>query len=139
MTDETLRFILQVAAIFCGGGSVQLIVMLVRRRAEIRQLNTSSDVNVSTAGLRQAEVSEKLISQLQADGSVHREQVADLQQKVIRLEDRYTQAQRGFTEDLRIAHAENARLATRVAQLQTDLDIATRQLAELRRRFPADG
>lgn len=134
----TVQFVLGFLTVALGGGTVQLLVFILRRRADLRHTNTASDVNVSTASLKQAEASEKLFVRLEQDNITQRDQVRDLTAHVARLDDRATQAQRNFTEDLRIAHAENARLATRIAQLQTDHDIATRQLAEIRRRFPPD-
>lgn len=136
MSQETLRFILQILAVFLGGGSVQLVVLFIRRKSELRQLDTSSDVNVAVVAEKKATAQDRLIDQLQEDGTAYRETVRELQTKMERLEDRATAAQREFTAQLRDAHHENARLATRIAQLTTDVDIAHRQIDELRRRHP---
>ena len=135
MTEETLRFILQIAAVFLGGGSVQLLLFLLRRRSELRQLDTASDVNTSAAAANQAKVYETQVKLLQEDGAVWRGQVNDFQAKVDRLEEERNREHRDFARQLRDAHSENTRLATRLAQLQTDLDIAERQVTELRRRL----
>lgn len=123
------EFALNVLAIFLGGGTVQLLIFLFRRRAEIRQVNTTSDSVQVNAAM-------DLVSKHQQDGEAFREMIKSQDAKVSRLEARYDTAQLEFTQQLRDAHAENVRLTTRVAQLQTDLDIATRQIADLRARLP---
>lgn len=129
MNADRLLLILQAAAgVITGGGFLKLLDLWFKRRAEIRKLSTSSDVDTSTAAVN-------LITQLQADGAVLREQMKNFQTKYERLEDRQLQEVRGLTEQLRTAHAENIRLATRIAQLDTDNDIAERQIRELRRRL----
>lgn len=128
VNGDVARLLLSVLTVFMGGGAVQLLIFLLRRRAELRQLSTTSEVNQATAA-------ETLIRRLQEDGATYREQVAGLHTKLERLEDRHVQAQRDFAAQLRDAHIENTRLVTRVAQLQTDLDIAGRQLDELRWRL----
>lgn len=135
MNQETLRFALQVIAVFLGGGSVQIFAIIVKRRAELRQLNTASDVNQAAAEEKRVTAADTLIRRLQEDGAVYREQVTALQTKVERLENRYETAQRDFAAQLRDAHLEHARLTTRIAQLQTDLDVSQRQIDELRRRL----
>lgn len=119
--------ILTIITALLSGGAGPLILGLVHRRGELRKLHTEADVNVST-------VTDTLIQRLQADGNVYRELVRELQNKVDHLEDKYERQQRDFISQLRDAHTENTRLATRVAQLQTDLDIANRQIEDLRHR-----
>jgi polyhydroxyalkanoate synthesis regulator phasin len=128
VSPDTLKFVLQVVAIALGGGCVQLIIFFLRRRSELRQLDTSSDVNVSTA-------SATLIARLQEDGAVYREQVKLMQDRIDTIEKQHEQAQRSFNQQLMDAHSENIRLTTRIAQLNTDLDITTRQVNELRERL----
>jgi len=123
----TLGTLLTVLTAALSGGASTLILGLVHRRGELRRLHTEADVNVST-------VTDTLIQRLQSDGNIYREQVRELQNKVDHLENKYERQQRDFISQLRDAHTENTRLSTRVAQLQTDLDIANRQIEELRRR-----
>lgn len=127
MSADTLRFVLQVLAVMLGGGTVQLGIFLLRRRAELRQLDTASDVAVNT-------VTDSLINRLQEDGAIYRERVKSLESRIQLLESRSDAQQKDFAEQLRIAHEENIRLTTRVAQLQTDLDISQRQIRELQGR-----
>lgn len=136
MDLDTLRGILLAAAgIVTGGGFLKLLDFWVKHRAEVRKISTSSDVDTSTVAINQAAIYKDIVTQLQADGVVHRQQVGDLQAKVGRLEDRHIQAEQDFTRQLRDSHSENSRLARRIATLETDLDIAHRQVAELRRRL----
>lgn len=128
MTPDTLRFILQVIAVAIGGGSVQLMIFLLRRRSELRSLDAKTAADTHS-------VSDRQIDQLQEDVTHYRDLIREFETKMSRLEDRHIQAQREFSEQLRVAHAENTRLATRVAQLQTDLDISQRQIDDLRRRI----
>ncbi|MGH3882104.1 MAG: hypothetical protein ACRDRC_01710 [Pseudonocardiaceae bacterium] len=129
MDVDVIRTILQAATgVLVGGGGLQLIQFLIRRKPERRKLEASASVDESTA-------SSTLIQRLQEDGGIYREQVKRLEEKLTRLEDRAIQAQREFASELRTAHAENTRLTTRVAQLQTDNDILQRQIDELRRRI----
>lgn len=107
---------------------VPLVAVLFTRRASLRQMDTNSDATVSGTY-------KELVNTLQAEAIRHTAQVKDLTDRVAQLESRADQAQRAFTQQLSDAHAENSRLSTRVAQLQTDLDIATRQVAELRSRM----
>lgn len=127
MSAGNIQFILQGAALLLGGGTVQLGIFLLRRRAELRQLNTASDVAVNT-------VSDTLIARLQEDGGIYRARVKDLETKVEQLDSRSAAQRAEFTDLLKIAHDENSRLTTRVAQLQTDLDIASRQIRDLQGR-----
>lgn len=129
MNPDVLKFILQVVAIAFGGGTVQLFIAFLRKKSEIRQLDSSSDLNISNA-------SATLITRLQEDGATYREIVKGLQDEIARLKERRDQEQYEFAQRLQDAHAENARLATRVAQIQTDLDIAQRQILDLRRMGP---
>jgi uncharacterized protein (DUF342 family) len=126
VSPDVLKFILQVVAIAFGGGTVQLLIFLLRKRGELRNLDTQSDVNVSTA-------SATLISRLQEDGATYREIVKGLQDEISLLKRRRDQEQLDFAQRLQDAHSENTRLTTKIAQLQTDLDIAQRHIEELRR------
>lgn len=124
--DDGYSLLTIITAILSGGAGT-LILGLLRHKHEARKLKTEAAVDVSN-------VTDTLIQRLQADGVGHRERVRELENKVAHLEDKYEREQRQFINQLRDAHTENTRLATRVAQLQTDLDIAQRQIEELRRR-----
>lgn len=135
MSGISGAFVLQIIAIALGGGTVQLCIFLLRRRSELRQLNTSSDATVSTSYKEQVASYKEQVLQLKDDGTMYREQLRDLQAKIDRLETKHLQAQRDFTSQLTDAQAENTRLTTQVARLRTDLGIAQRQVTELERQL----
>lgn len=135
MDIDTLRGILLAAAgVITGGGFLKLLDFWFKHRAEVRKITTSSDVDESTVSVNQSTIYKGMVDQLQEDGAVYREQVKELQARFERLEAKRLRDEQDFADQLRAAHAENTRMTTRIAQLQVDLDIASRQLEELRRR-----
>lgn len=131
MSGSTLNEILSVLGIILGGGATPLILFLLRRRPELRQVASETASNYST-------ITDKLITQLQSDGLNYRGITKELQEEVGILRQRQEQGQKDFANQLRDAHEENTRLTTQVARLQTDLDIARRQIRELTDRYPID-
>lgn len=127
MNPDTLRLILQITGVVVGGGILEFARRMLARRAELRNLNAQSDATISNSY-------KDLVATLTAETKRHEAQVAELQERVVTLETRHETAQRQFTTQLNDAHTENVRLATRVAQLTTDLDIANRQVDDLRYR-----
>lgn len=103
--------------------AVTFIIYLLSRRAQLRQLNTTSDATLVTSAAT-------LVTQLQA-------QIQILDDKTKRLERERSEDRIDFVEQLNRAHGENSRISVLVAQFQTDLDIARRQIEELRRRLPS--
>ena len=136
--SNNLNTILGAVIGLLGSGVAGLIIALLKRRPEIRQLDTQSDVNQSTAELNIAAARDKLIVQLQADGETNRGIVKDLQEQVERFQQRLRASEEDFTRQLQIAHEENRRLNTRIARLQNELDIAQRQIQDLSGRYPPD-
>lgn len=129
MDVETFfRYAMPILSLLLSGGAVAIWRFIYTRRAELRKLRTSAEVDVSG-------ISDKMLERLQSDVGMYRDQINTLQTRVTYLEDRYDGAQRDFTTQLRDAHLENTRLNTRIAQLVNDLDIANRQLDDMRRRI----
>lgn len=118
-------WLLLLGAAFGGGGLVQAVAVIVKTRSEQRKLHSESRLNYSS-------VTDKLISQLQADGDNYRAIVKELQAEVERMRARQEEQQRDFNERLGDAQTELVRLRTRITQLGSDLDIALRQNEELR-------
>ncbi len=110
-------FLLQVLAVFLGGGTTQLAVALLRRRAEIKQM----DAQASSVSL---DASNRLIERLQLDAEQLRQQVANLRADHLRDVEE-------MTRRLTAAQEREARLHREVAILRTDLDIARRQIDQL--------
>ena len=143
MSPSTLGTILtSIASVFVGGGLVQLFIFLLRRRAELRKLDAATRVDQVTADStlsksykEQVDSYKEQVRQLTADGADYRERIRDAQAKIERLEARQIQVHREFTAQLEDAHAGSIRLSSRIAQLQTDVDIRDQQIAELLRRI----
>lgn len=132
--DTLYKILLAAAGVITGGGFLKLLDFLFKRRAEIRKLTTASDVDSSTVALNQARAYETQVKGLLDDVAALRDQARDMQTKLERLETRAEQDRRVHAEQLNIANSENTRLATRNAQLQSDLIISQRQITDLRRR-----
>ena len=126
MSPDTLRLVLQIVGVVVGGGILEFIRRMLTRRAELRKLNAESDATINTSAIA-------LVTRLQEDAAVYRDQVKHLQDRIDNIEARHQQTQRQFAQQLQDAHSENVRLTTRIAQLQNELDISTRQLADLQR------
>jgi cell division protein FtsB len=109
---------LQTLTALLAGAVVPLLIYLFSRRAQLRQLNTSSDATLVTSATA-------LVASLQDENKT-------LTVRIERLERDRTNDRTDYAAQLARAHNENSRLAAQVAQLQTDLDIATRQIADLR-------
>lgn len=124
-------WLLLLGAAFGGGGLVQAVAVIVKTRSEQRKLHSESRLNYSS-------VTDKLISQLQADGDNYRAIVKELQAEVERMRARQEEQQKDFNERLEDAQSELVRLRTRITQLGSDLDIALRQNEELRRHRGGD-
>jgi hypothetical protein len=118
---------LQTLTALLAGAVVPLLIYLFSRRAQLRQLNTSSDATLVTSATA-------LVASLQDENKV-------LAVRIERLERDRANDRTDYAAQLARAHNENSRLAAQVAQLQTDLDIATRQITDLRAlaRKSADG
>lgn len=119
------QFALQVVALITGGGIIQLIVYLLKRRSEITALDRTSAEPLLTK--QDAFIDRLQLSEVKAQGLV------------AQLEERIANERRDFTSSLAVAHRENDRISAEVARIRTDLDIAARQVEELRRRLAERG
>jgi hypothetical protein len=113
----TTRFVLQVIALITGGGIVQLIVFLLRRRSEIAALDKTSTAPLLTSA-------NELIERLQVSQ-------ARLEDQVEKLNGRLVTEQEKATERLDLAHTQNRRLAGEVAELRVDVAVLQRQIDQL--------
>lgn len=101
---------------------IALVTFLLTRRSKLREINTTTDaVYVTTAT--------KLVETLQAQ--IDRLIAENEKQKIERATERTN-----FMNQLNLAHEENQRVNARLAQMQTDLDIAQRQIETLRKYLP---
>jgi gamma-glutamylcysteine synthetase len=110
--------ILTFASAVIVGGVVPLVTFFYLKRGQLRQLDTTADATqISSAAT--------LIALLQ-------DQIKALTLKVEKAESQQTTDRTNLTEQLTRAHEENSRMAAIIAVQQTDLDIARRQITELR-------
>jgi hypothetical protein len=100
------------------GGFVPLVVFFYTRRGQLRQLDTTSDATQITSAAKLADMMQT--------------QIDNLTIKLEKAESQQTTDRTTLTEQLTRAHDENSRLAAIVATQLVDLDIARRQIEELR-------
>jgi hypothetical protein len=110
--------ILTFASAVIAGGVVPLVTFFYLKRGQLRQLDTTADATQISAAA-------ELVAMLQ-------DQIKELTIKLEKAESRQTTDRTNLTEQLTRAHEENSRMAAIIAVQQTDLDIARRQIAELR-------
>jgi hypothetical protein len=106
------------AAVSLSVAAVPLLIYLFSRRAQLRALDTTSDATQITAAATFA--------------AMLQDQIKALTLKLEKAESTASTDRTNFTEQLTRAHDENSRMAGIIAALRTDLDIANRQIEELR-------
>lgn len=124
MTEETLRFILQVIGVFVGGSAVQLLIFLIRRRAEVRQLDTSSDVNL--LGAAQAQIKQNAETE-----TALRKVVDDKDEKYALLEKRLGDERERSERALTEAEQVNDQLSAELARVRAELGTVRYQLEQI--------
>lgn len=110
---------------------VQLVMFLVKRRAELKQMDTSNLATERTSA-------EPLLKGWEAIAGELKESAKEAVSRADKVEKRMDEERAEFRASLERAHAENGRLRQEVAQLRTDNDILTRQVGELRRQLRSD-
>jgi len=120
VTIDSSSLLTFVSAVLVGA-VVPLITFLYLRRGQLRQLNTTSDATQITSAAT-------LVALLQ-------DQIKILTAKQDKIEGQQSTDRTNFTEQLSRAHTENGRMASIIATLHTDLDIAHRQIEELRASY----
>ena len=132
-------FLLQLIAIAIGGGSVQLVIFLLRRRSELRKLDAESESTL----LDSANI---YIGTLLSGEKALREEIAALKTELRILKESFatdrTDMRRDWekerlanTEALETATREVTRLRLELARVKADLLIAQAQIDELRTRL----
>lgn len=114
--------LLSIISLLITGLVLPLVFFLIKRKPELRQTNAETDATLITS-------SGMIITQLQGQIKAQEERIAAVEAG--RVEDLTV-----LTSQLERAHTENARCASQCASLRTDLDIAYRQIDELRRHLP---
>lgn len=121
---DTLRFILQIVGVFVGGSAVQLLIFLLKRRAEVRQLDTSSDV--SLLGAAQAQVRQGTETE-----AALRKVIDDKDARIVSLERRLTVEQGDHARALDEAEQTTARLSAELARARTELSTLRFQIDQM--------
>lgn len=136
------QFLLQVLGVFLGGGAVQLVVQLIRRRSELRQINTEADSVVVAAANNQVirleselarvlEDQASLRNDLQVERARRMSDIAEMQRdhssQMADAQERSSQAIERFRQ-------ENQKLNRVVTKLQLDLSHAHAEINELKAR-----
>jgi uncharacterized protein YhaN len=114
-------FLLQILAIAVGGGMVQLIIFLLRRRGELHALDrTSSKPLLEEQGAfidRLATAETKALA------------------RVAMLETRVESMTMDFAEKLQVSNRERQRIVAELASVRSELDICRAQVEVLRRKI----
>jgi hypothetical protein len=135
----TPAFLLQVAAIAVGGGSVQLAIFLLKRRAELRSLDAASDATLLNSA-------NAYIVTLQAGDKILRAEVESLKKEILVLKQAWADERQVMREEWdgeRISNTEAMESANRMvtrcrldlAAVRADLLVAQAQIAELAARL----
>lgn len=121
-------FVLNVVGVFIAGSSVQLLIFLIKRRAELRSLDTQSDSVALTSA-------NAYIVTLQAGGEASLRRISVLETDLFKLQQAWN-ADRGLSSDsLHAAEREVVRLGAELARLKVDLAVTRSQVAELEKRL----
>jgi hypothetical protein len=125
-------FILQIAAIAIGGGSVQLVIFLLRRRSELHKLDAESDATL----LDSANV---YIATLQTGEKALREENAALKEgwanERAAMRKEWDSERTANIDALESSNREVSRFRLELARVQADLLSAQAQIDELRGRL----
>ncbi|HEX8761684.1 MAG TPA: hypothetical protein VF734_17315 [Pseudonocardiaceae bacterium] len=124
MSSDTLRFILQVAAIATGGGFVQLLIFILKRRSELRNLDATSD---STA----LPSANSYSATLPGGEKAVREELDKKHAHLESLQKQWDIEQAKLTDALNNQRREVERLAADLARCRADLAVADARIAEL--------
>jgi len=123
MGGSTTQLVLQIIGVAVGGTLVQLIIFLIRKRSELRGINTASDSAVVTT-------SNMLMDRLAAAEAAGR-------QEIDRLNRLLGSEQQRFMRSINAARGEISRLGADVARLRTEHDIAQARIRALTERINA--
>jgi len=121
MGGSTTQLILQIVGVAIGGTLVQLIIFLIKKRSELRSINTTSDSAVVTT-------SNMLMDRLAAAEAAGR-------QEIDRLNRLLTNERQGFTRAINSCRGEIGRLGADVARLRTELDVSQARIRALTERI----
>lgn len=130
---DTGKLILQVFGVVVGGGLLQLLIFLIKRKAEVRSLDVGSDVGL--LGAAQAQ-----ITGLTATEATLRTVITDKDARIGILERRLAEEQQDHTRTLTTCEDNASRLAADLARARSELATARYQLGQMDPgRYPPPG
>lgn len=121
-------FLLQVIAIASGGGTVQLLIFLLKRKPWKRSVDRESESKLLDSATDYVESLQSEIARLEA-------KIEKLETKVVHIQDQLDTERLEAAEKLKESYKQNRRLTTRLSQARTDLDIAMSQIEQLTREL----
>lgn len=136
---DPLQAVLGVLTVFTGGAMAQLLVFLLRRRAEIKDLDAKAALSLATADSSLLDSATAYAAQLQATVTGQATMAEKLTARIDHLEKALDEEQERSRRNAEIAHAEIGRLSAVVAQLRTDLTIANGQVERMQAEIAARG
>jgi predicted nucleic acid-binding Zn-ribbon protein len=132
MSPGVLQLILGVFTVFCGGSAVQLVVLLVKRKADLRKLDAESD-SVELTSARE------FIETLLEGTKALQEEVRALKSELKLLRADWDVERAANTEALSNAVRQGERILSELARVKTDLALALAQIVELDARLARRG
>jgi len=131
-------FILQIAAIAIGGGSVQFLIFLLRRRSELHKLDAESDATLLDSAT-------DYIGTLQTGEKALRIEIADLKAELRTLKQAWADERAAIrgewdaeraanTEALESSNRDVSRFRLQLAQVRAELSVSQSEIEELKRR-----
>lgn len=116
MRDGTGQLLISLVAVFFGGGAVQLIVAVFRRRSELGEIDARTESMT-------ANIADQLAARLAGEN-------ARLETRATKLETNIETLRSG----LDATRTENARLILEIVALRTDLALVRAEILDLRSR-----
>jgi predicted nucleic acid-binding Zn-ribbon protein len=132
MSPDTLRFLLQIAGVFIGGGAVQLTIFILRRRSELKNLDATSGSTALTSA-------NTYIGTLQAGEAAARLEIQKLQVRLDAAEAKREDEDRRSTRIINAGRDEIDRLTADLARTRSNLAIANAQINELEQQLANRG
>lgn len=121
---DTGKLVLQVFGVVVGGGLLQLVIFLIKRKAEVRSLDVASDVGLLAGAQAQ-------ITGLAASEVNLRTVIADKEARIATLERRLADEQADHTRTLTTCEDNADRLAADLARARSDLSTCRYELERL--------
>lgn len=121
---DTQKLILQVFGVVVGGGLLQLIIFLLKRRSTLRALDTSSDATQLTSA-------NEFIAILQAEMKILRAEITQLKSEIDSLKRQLSIAHDDAARDVTRAEDTVNRLTLDLARSRSDIAVLRAEVGEI--------